>query len=698
MSTCDPLRYLMVFICLAAFSLPAVSQAQASGDLAQPVEVILITAERASVGELNSPYSADLIGPQDINEQQYRSTTEAMRNIAGVMVQKTAYGQGSPYLRGFTGYRTLFMIDGIRLNNATFRDGPNQYWGTVDRFSVERFEVLKGNGATLYGSDAIGGTVQAFTTTPVFGEAPRFDYLYRGGSGEHSQILRLSAQADLSAKSVFSAGFSAKQLGDLRGGKNTGKQANSGYDEYDFDAKWLWQLADNWQLNSALFSSRQLDVPRTHKTIFGKSFAGTTVGNELRRDTDLSRKLAYIKLLGDDLDGHIEQARFTLSYQQQQEKRHRLRSGNRADQQGTDVNTLGLQAQFIATLNDTRLVYGFDSYFDHVDSFSSGSSIQGPVADDAGYQWHGAYIQAKLPLPRQLSMDIGIRANYMRLDADSVQDPLSGEKFALEDDWFALVGNIRVNYALPGGRQSLFAGLSQGFRAPNLSDMTRFDSARSNEFEIPASGLKPERYLTFEFGSKIRRETLSVDAAVYYTFIDAQIQRVPTGGQNDDGEQPISKANVGDGYVTGVEFALQQQFDRRWSARIQAAWLTGKADTFTTADKVLVREYISRLMPLSARLSLKYQIPDKTWWLGAQWLGAVRADRLSTRDRNDTQRIPPDGTPGYATLSVNGGYFLTPQLQLNWALENLFDKDYRIHGSGQNEAGINVLLTLHGWF
>jgi len=71
-----------------------------------------------------------------IENRQVRTLAEALRELPGVMVQKTGHGQGSPYIRGFTGLRTLFLIDGIRLNNSTFREGPNQYWNTVDPFSV----------------------------------------------------------------------------------------------------------------------------------------------------------------------------------------------------------------------------------------------------------------------------------------------------------------------------------------------------------------------------------------------------------------------------------------------------------------------------------------------------------------------------------------------------------------------------------
>lgn len=77
-------------------------------------------------------------------------------NQMGVFVQKTTHGAGSPFVRGLTGNQTLLLIDDIRLNNSTFRYGPNQYLNTIDAFTLGRAEVLLGSGSVQYGSDALG--------------------------------------------------------------------------------------------------------------------------------------------------------------------------------------------------------------------------------------------------------------------------------------------------------------------------------------------------------------------------------------------------------------------------------------------------------------------------------------------------------------------------------------------------------------
>ena len=54
-----------------------------------------------------------------------------MQAFPGVQVQKTGH-EGSPFLRGFTGQRTVLLVDGIRFDDTVFREGPVQYWNTLD--------------------------------------------------------------------------------------------------------------------------------------------------------------------------------------------------------------------------------------------------------------------------------------------------------------------------------------------------------------------------------------------------------------------------------------------------------------------------------------------------------------------------------------------------------------------------------------
>ncbi len=73
---------------------------------------------------------------------------------------------------------------------------------------------------------------------------------------------------------------------------------------------------------------------------------------------------------------------------------------------------------------------------------------------------------------------------------------------------------------------------------------------------------------------------------------------------------------------------------------------------------------------------------------------AGKADKLSTRDEADTDRIPAGGTPGYAILSLRGGWYVSDDWRVSIAAENILDENYRVHGSGLNEPGRNLLVTL----
>lgn len=639
------------------------------------------------------------VTPVELDRRLYRTTPQALRHIPGVMVQETSHGQGSPYIRGFTGHQNLFLIDGIRLNNSVFRPGPNQYWNTVDPYSIERIEVHKSPNSTRFGTDAIGGTVQAITPNafPKHGRSFGGELSYRVASAENSHTLRAESAILLTPDTALSGGGTLKHFGDLRAGDGTGLQPNTGYEEADADFKLQHRFHEDGTLTFAYQHVFQDDVPRTHRTVSAKSFAGTTTGSELQRKLDQRRQLAYAQLHRRNISDALDELTVSLSWQRQEESRFRERTGNRLDTQGVTVDTIGLWSVLASETRIGRLDYGFDYYHDEVDSFSSSSTIQGPVADDATYDLFGVFLRDQIDLTDRWWAAAGGRYNYTGVEAGSVRDPGTGTQTSLSDNWHAAVGDLRISYALVPGRLKWFGGVAQGFRAPNLSDLTRFDIARSGEVETAAPGLDPEHFLSFENGFSYQHPRVSASATGFYTRIDDQIVRVPTGA-SIGGMPEVTKANVGDGWIYGVEVGAAWEFAPQWTLFGNLTWMEGKVDTFPTPAPVIRREYMDRLMPLTGQAGLRWEEERERFWSELMLVAARKADRTSTRDNADTQRIPPGGTPGYTVLHLRAGWNINEHFQLAVAAENLFDKDHRVHGSGQNRPGRNFIASLTAAF
>jgi len=665
---------------------------------------VIVTASRKAESVLDLPFSTSSISGDDIrNFKLSRTTPEILREEPGVMVQKTGHAQGSPYIRGFTGFRTLFLIDGIRLNNSTFRDGPNQYWGTVDPYMIDSFELVRGPGSVLYGSDAIGGTVNALTASPFDlpdGKLYGGRFYYRYSTAEDSNVFRAEGKSVVDGKFGIQAGVTYKDFGDLDTG--AGHVENSGYTELDFDLKSEYRFNDDTRVILAHQSVDQDDAWRTHKTIYGESFHGTTIGNEKQRVLDQDRSLSYAKFEQENRDGFVNELDVTLSYQVQEEDQYRIKKDDYRDIQGVDVNTVGASVQALTESDYGKWIYGVEYYRDFVDSYSrkyyprgnglKSIGIQGPVADDSTYDNLGAYLQNTIPLHDQVDLILGGRYTYIRADAGQYEDPETGDESFMSDHWNDLAGSARLLYrVLPEQGVTLFAGVSQGFRAPNLSDLTRLDTARSNEIETPSINLDPEQFIAYETGVMVEGDRTLLSASYFYTDISDMIVRTPTG-RTIDGDEEVTKKNAADGYVHGIELAGAYEFTEDWTLWGNLTWMDGKVDSYPTSDPEVKREPIDRLMPLTATTGVRWN-PSSPFWIETLVTMADKQDDLSSRDQEDTQRIPPGGTPGYAVFTVRGGYQLTDQFRVSAAVENIGDVNYRIHGSGLNEPGRNLVVA-----
>jgi len=244
------------------------------------LDKIFVTATRTDKDPLYTPNTVHSLSFERLqNERMVRTIPEALKEIPGIMVQKTSHGQGSPYIRGFTGFRTLFMIDGIRLNNSVFREGPNQFWNTVDPLSIEKLDIVKGPSSVLYGSDAIGGTVNALTICPKYSDEKGYSSngraYYRYADAEDSHIGRGEAGGSYYKKFGWMLGASYKDFGDVEGGRDVGTQRKTGYDEWDGDVKFEYYVNPDSRIVFAHQNVNQDDVWRSHKTVYGISWEET---------------------------------------------------------------------------------------------------------------------------------------------------------------------------------------------------------------------------------------------------------------------------------------------------------------------------------------------------------------------------------------------------------------------------------------
>ncbi len=683
-------------------------------DAARPQNEIVVSATGLEEEAFEVPYSAHSLDGNVLTSQKaYRTLPDALREIPGAMVQKTSSGQGSPYLRGFTGYRTLLLIDGIRLNSAVMRDGPNQYWNTVDPLTIERLEVVKGPSSVLHGSDAIGGTVNVVTQSqdPSPGDAMGSWFgdvfwsrrlYYRFASGEQSHVARAESSVAVDGKLGLTGGASYRDVGDIIGGKHTGALNRTDYDELDGDVKAVWRVAPDTDLIFAYQRVSQEDVPRTHSTVFSQSFRGTSVGTDLRRELDQSRRLGYVQLHKKNVADWLSRISISLSHHEQDEEEIRVQSNSRRTVQGFDDGVTGAWIQLESPSPIGTLSYGVEYYHDNVDAHQRvlnpdgtlrSRSARGPVADEARYDQLGIYAQDSVEIVKdRFEVILGGRYNFVHAAASEMDPDLTDSvRFGkLSEDYDAVVGSLR-GLVHATADWNFFGGASQGFRAPNLSDLTRFDVARSGEQETPAPDLDPEKYLTFEGGTRVRNVDWGYEAyvAYHYTVIQDMIVRFPTGN-TVNGLPEVTKDNVGDGFVQGVDLGLSWNFFEGFTAFGSFAWLEGEADTFVGASRR--RKPLSRIQPASSLIGLRWDSKSKKYFVEGTALIADDQHRLSPDDKLDNQRIPPGGTPGYTVYTLRLGTEVTRGLNVFAAVENIMDRDYRILGSGQNEPGTNVIL------
>lgn len=667
------------------------AQAQEAGDREQRLkrlDRIQVTGTRREEAVLEIPVGVTVVDQEEIERRAPQTVADLLHGEPGTYVQQTTPGQGVVIVRGLKGSEVLHLVDGFRLNNAFFRNAPNQYIALVDPLNVERIEVARGPMSILYGSDAMGGVVQFLTPEPRFdGSEWQTEGLVRAryGSADESSHGRIAVQTGREGIGL-SAGVSYQDINDLRVGGGERLPFTS-YTQRGGDFKALFSGGGHELMFSAQYS-KQPSTPRHDALVPG--FNQDQPDNVEFLFKPQERRFGQLRYRYSDSLTFADNIELQLGYQKVVDDRTTRETGTPDREIEANASTLwGFTAQAGKAVGERHyLTYGIEYYEDEVDSFRQRFVIDtGEVQarpsrypDGSTMDSLAVFITDDWMLTDAFDLNLGAR--YSRFDI-SLPPTINGIGVDLEPD--DLSGHAGFAWKLSEGLR-LVGNAGRGFRAPNIFDLGTFGDRPGNRFNIPNPALKSERVNTYDFGLKFLSDAWQWEAMAFYSDYRDKITSVLTGEQTDTGREIVQSRNATRLTLWGVESGLHYTPDDALDAYVTA--------TYTRGDEELEGdEYpADRVPPLFGKLGARYAL-NQAWEVEAWALYATRQDRLSPRDAVDP-RVNPDGTAGWVTLNARVGWNAREDLRLQLALENLADKRYREHGSGLDEPGRNLSLSL----
>ncbi len=640
---------------------------------------VTITAQRSERLSFDVAPSTSSLSSTQLAELAPRTTPEALMNETGVWVQKTNHGGGSPIIRGLVGNQILLVVDGIRLNNATYRYGPNQYLSTIDPGIFDRIEVNRGSGSVLYGSDALGGVVQVISATPSFSltglkVGSRIQTKWMSAGMEQS----IRPEVELRGRQIaFLGGLSVRNFGNAVAGANLGVLAPTGYQERSGDAKLLLRTGFNGILTAAFQQTTQNHVPRYDQVVQG--------GFSLYEFEPQTRQLSYLRWESSTKIQWLKSFRITGSLNRSVEGTISQKNNSvELKRQLDEVNTLGLTAEFQSSPTaNWHIQSGIEYYFDKVNSntnvlnttTNTETSQRGSYADGSTISNFAFFTNHQLDW-KKFQFSAGARFNSVTV---SILDNIFGNQQINPN---AVVGSAGVIYKI-SSKLRMIGTVNSGFRAPNVDDLSKFGTLEANVFEIPGSSLSPERSFNLETGIKYSSSKLSWTITAYQTKLTDLIDRLTTsynGSPTFDGRTVYQKQNVGEALVRGVEADIE--------AMVGSSFTLFGNVTYTHGENETKKEPMRRIPPMFGRVGFRYAHPCGVWFR-TEWAMAGKQDRLAAGDKSDVRiniRLIDEAMPAWDIVNIYAGYsykFISVQV----STQNIFDKAYRVYASGIDGYG-----------
>jgi len=653
----------------------------------EAIDEIQVTATRIPTTVTDVPTGVTLIAADQIAAETL--VTDALGQTTGVYLQQTTPGQGVAIIRGLKGSEVLHLVDGMRLNNAIFRNAPTQYLALVAPSWVERIEVVRGSEASLYGSDAMGGVVQVLSRKPVFegSEYQRRGRLALGAdTAERARYVAADMEAGTERLGVL-ASVDYRDIGDRRTGDGE-RISPSGFESQAARLAFAGRPSADVGWFVDLQYLRQPETPRVDELVPG--FGQTEPSSAEFYFEPNERQFVHVQ--GERRNGPFA-TDWTLDVGWQ-----RVVDDRRNREAGSDVRRFedNRSDLFGVTLNgareagETSWTYGAEWYYDTVDStraaldLASGETetVAARFPDGSTMEQRAAYVHALRDIGERHRISGGLRFSSARIElAETANSPAVT---LTPDD---VSGDIGWVYRLTD-RWNLVANAGRGFRAPNIFDLGTLGPRPGNRFNVANTSLGPEQVYQYDVGFKGAGEGWQFEFMVYRLDYRDRITSVLTGETTPDGRDIVQSRNLAEAEIWGIESGLRFDWGERWRLDAVVNYTYGEE-----REPGSEAEPADRIPPLNGRVGLSYE-PDDRLALESYVEFAAEQDRLAPRDIRDV-RIDPEGTPGWTTLNFDATYRGEGNWRLRLAAENVFDKAYRTHGSGVDAAGRNLSLNAY---
>lgn len=612
-------------------------------------EQVTVTATGSEETTFNSIQSVTIIGSLDLAKKNPLSLGEALDHELGVAKRSFGPGNARPVVRGFDGDRVLVLQEGVGIGGLGFQSGDHAE--PIDLLSQDRVEVVKGPATLLYGSNAIGGVVNAISGHAEAHQGVRGYVMGLGGS-TNDQFGGSGGIEFGTERWLFWANGGGQRASDY----NTpiGTIQNS-FSRYGNASGGIGYFADKG------FAS----VNYTHDSRnYGIPFNAEEEDPEMVR---LNPRRDSVQFRGGfrDLAVPISGGNFTLQY-----------NNYRHDEIELPDEEIGTQFKnktflYRAVFDQRRSgrysgSFGFSGLYR--DFTAIGEEALAPPTTQNNFAAFGLQTVSF----EKFALQFGGRVERNAYSPDGLRDrSFTG---------FSGSAGIRVGL---GASNVFVANYTHSYRAPALEELYNNGPHPGNlTFEIGDPNLNRERGDGIDFSLRHNSSRLRAEANFFYYKINDFVYLAPTGNIEDG----LIEADYsqGNSRFTGVE----GRFDVGVTKNI---WLLSSLD-YVNAKLTDADTPLPRIPPLRARVG--FEAFASGFRINPEVVMAQDQDRTFTTEER---------TAGYATVNVNASYTLTRKHYAHIFSVNAFnlnDKLFRNHLSFIKEfapeigRGVRVVYTL----